>query len=334
MSSSSGSTFLTAVNLFQSAAHEQKLPSGLVEREGSIGSMNSTPLPFRQPSISKRKPHSPRNRTYTAPSLYAAFEKSLSDDTQTDHRSRAISSPDPLSFSGSFMQNRSLPASIAQRQCHANAQNKSEIRPGCILPGPAYTTNPFELGSVKAYTVSGSPAWFCRHDRLVIFDGIQTHPESGVKTFLCRTSKGLEAARKQCPRESVYVDLACDHCTEMLGRKKWAYVARVRRLSVCHNCRERCLQEEENKRVEVAKDAEMKIRRDSFLVESPPTTIGNFDGPNNNTNDLRNVRSERQLRGMVALSVDESPDVQHPIGLESPSSKIRKVKSEQRLPQT
>lgn len=329
MSSGSVTTFMTAVNLFQAAAHDQKLPSGLVEREGAAGSMNSTPLPFRQPSRSKRAPLSPsRNRTYTAPSLYAAFEKSLSDDSQTENRSRAISSPETRSFSESFMQNRSLTTSTASKQCHASSPLRNLVEPGCILPGPARSTNPFELGSLRASTASGSPAWFCRHDKLVIFDGIQTQPKSGAKTFLCRTSKGLEVARKDCPKESVHVDLSCQHCKDMLGKGKWVYEAKVRRLSVCGSCRDRCLQEDEKQRVALAKkEVEMKGRRDSFLAESPPLPGAKLQLPESGSKDLRKIRSDCQLRGCDG---PRQPN-HHDIIPSSPSKEIRKSRSEMQL---
>ncbi|KAF2432830.1 hypothetical protein EJ08DRAFT_608720, partial [Tothia fuscella] len=167
------------------------------------------------------------------------------------------------------MPNRALPTQISK--CHAHMQQpKTPISDGCILPGPARSANPFETGSVRASTASGCPAWYCRHDQLVIFDGIQTHPKSGVKTFLCRTSKGLEVARKHCPKERVYVNLTCGHCKDMLGKSKWIFEARVRQLSVCVKCRERCLREEETmmKTTRRQNDVEMKDRRDSFLTDS------------------------------------------------------------------
>jgi hypothetical protein len=326
----STTTFMTAVNpfkKFQSAAQEQKeLPSGLVEREGvAIG---GSPLPSRSLSTAK-KPLTSRNRTYTSPSLYSQFEKTLPQETESDTRSRAVSSPDNTSFANSFMRTSTRP----QQQHRPWGPPKTPTDPGCILPGPARAINPFEIASVQACTVAGAPAWWCRHDKLVIFDGYRTDKETGIKKWITRTSKGLEASRKRCAKESVQVDLSCEHCRSMLGKKKWVYEVRVCELSVCRTCKARC--EKEQAKKDKKREDELKSRRDSFLASGPP--VLDIIPPENK--DLRRIHSDGYLRGSIAGPVGWSIDeILHgkaqPVStthLDTPGKELRSWKSQQQL---
>jgi hypothetical protein len=328
MFSASTTTFMTTVNpfkKFQSAAQEQKeLPSGLVERESAT--TGGTPLPFRHASVKKPTPLQARSRTFTSPSLYATFEKSLHQDSETESRSRAVSSPEGSSFANSFMR---TPLSPPQhRHWRPPCSPKTPIDPGCILPGPARTVNPFEITSVRASTLAGAPAWWCRHDKLVIFDGSRTDIETGVKKWITRTSKGLEASRKSCPKENVHIEVNCAHCRTMLGKDKWVYQARVCELSVCKMCKERCAKEQERKEKK-RKEEEVKNRRDSFLAQGPPPEVHLPD------KDLRKIHSEGHLRGTMNWSIDEilqskglSESTAH---LDVPAKEVRRWQSQQQL---
>ncbi|KAF2011873.1 hypothetical protein BU24DRAFT_329872, partial [Aaosphaeria arxii CBS 175.79] len=121
---------------------------------------------------------------------------------------------------------------------------------GCILPGPATsgTGSLKVMGTtdVKARTEkSGRPAWWCKFDKLVVFDGVVVDDESGETKFLTRTSKGLTIARRRGDCETVVVPMDCQHCCEMLNRTEWKYDVRVCKRSVCWDCKERCRWESE-----------------------------------------------------------------------------------------
>jgi hypothetical protein len=319
-------TVMTAVNpfkKFQTAAHEQKeLPSGLQERESAT--IGGTPLPLRKHSVKKPTPLTSRNRTYTSPSLYTTFEKSLSPEV--DSRSRSVSSPENSSFAESFMRTSIRPQQ--HRQWHSDYHPKTPMDPGCILPGPARTINPFEMASVQASTLAGSPAWWCRHDKLVILDGFRTDEESGARRWITRTSKGLEAARRTCAKERVQVELSCAHCRTMLGRDKWVYAARVCELSVCRECKLRCQAEQEKK--DKKRGEELRSRRDSFLTHSPPAVELHLV----DNKDLRKVHSEGYLRGMTDRSIDEILHGQaqpESTQLDLPAKEVRRWRSQQQI---
>ena len=42
---------------------------------------------------------------------------------------------------------------------------------GCILPGPSVPPETFTSTSMSARTEAERPAWWCRVDKLVVFDG-------------------------------------------------------------------------------------------------------------------------------------------------------------------
>jgi hypothetical protein len=319
---------MTAVNpfkKFQSAAHEQKeLPSGLQERESTT--IGGTPLPFRKPSVKKPTPLTSRNRTYTSPSLYATFEKSLPQDSDSESRSRSVSSPENSSFVDTFMKSQGRVQH--RRQWHPDFRPKTPMDPGCILPGPARTMNPFEITSVQASTSAGSPAWWCRHDKLVILDGFRTDGKTGDRKWITRTSKGLEAARKTCAVACVQIELSCAHCRTMLGRDKWVYAARVCELSVCKECKMRCQKEQDKKDKKRAE--QLKSRRDSFLAQGPP--VMEVHPPDNK--DLRKIHSDGYLRGTTERSIDEilhgKPHLDH-AQLEVPMKEVRRWRSQQQI---
>jgi hypothetical protein len=141
---------------------------------------------------------------------------------------------------------------------------------GCILPGPGAQVAAFTSASVRARTSHGRPAWWCKVDALVVFDGISN---STVQT---RTSKGLSIARRRGDTEVVVIPLDCAHCQTMLNRTEWKYDVQVCRRGVCGECRERCRwereQEVEEQRKEEAKEQKEvkeggRVRADSVLQD-------------------------------------------------------------------
>jgi hypothetical protein len=111
---------------------------------------------------------------------------------------------------------------------------------GCMLPGPGAQTEAFTSTSVRAKTEAGGrPAWWCKFDKLVVFDGVE-RLASGEARLKTRTSKGLSIARRLGDLETVVIPLDCSHCHEMLNRHEWKYDMRVCKRSVCWDCKERC----------------------------------------------------------------------------------------------
>jgi hypothetical protein len=122
---------------------------------------------------------------------------------------------------------------------------------GCILPGPAAQIAAFLSSNVRARTEKhGKPAWWCKFDKLVVFDGViegvTEDSEHGGMKFRTRSSKGLSIARRRGDTESVVIPLECEHCQGMLRRSEWKYDVQVCRRGICWGCRERCRWEVEN----------------------------------------------------------------------------------------
>ncbi|KAF2878022.1 hypothetical protein BDV95DRAFT_624617 [Massariosphaeria phaeospora] len=136
---------------------------------------------------------------------------------------------------------------------------------GCILPGPAAQMGAFTGSSVRARTENGRPAWWCKIDKLVVFDGAEEQ-DIGETNFYTRTSKGLSAARRRGETETVIIPMDCSHCQEMLNRREWKYDIQVCKRSVCWDCGERCRWElsEEHKSI-----AEEEDGRPAEKTQSP-----------------------------------------------------------------
>ena len=113
---------------------------------------------------------------------------------------------------------------------------------GCILPGPARSHLPIQLSSISAKTASGSPAWWCKCNKLVVVDGTYTTP-SGTTVALLRTSRGLGVSRRKCEKDTVTIELPCEHCREMFGRRRaLRFETRLRQAGVCKNCRAKAME--------------------------------------------------------------------------------------------
>lgn len=130
-------------------------------------------------------------------------------------------------------------------------------RNGCLLPGPAGQIEAFTSTSVRARTEAGGrPAWWCKSDRLVVFDGIDIQ-EDGEMKIHTRTSKGLSIARRRGDTEMIVIPMDCEHCQEMLNRHEWKYDIQVCKRSVCWDCKERCKWEREQ---EIKQQGETRSR--------------------------------------------------------------------------
>lgn len=139
---------------------------------------------------------------------------------------------------------------------------------GCMLPGPGGQTEAFTSTSVRARTEAGGrPAWWCKFDKLVVFDGVEAQSD-GAQRMGTRTSKGLSIARRRGDLETVVIPLDCAHCQDMLNRHEWKYDMRVCRRSVCWDCRERCKWElEQEKNASTPRADANRERADSMLQD-------------------------------------------------------------------
>lgn len=147
----------------------------------------------------------------------------------------------------------------------------SPPRDGCLLPGPAGQVDAFTSTSVRARTAGGRPAWWCKVDKLVVFDGMDVQKDGSAKT-LTRTSKGLSIARRRGDTVTVVIPMNCAHCQEMLNRHEWKYDIQVCKRSVCWDCKERCRWELEQEAEEIMKSRDAagegnRDRADSVLQD-------------------------------------------------------------------
>lgn len=170
---------------------------------------------------------------------------------------------------------------------------------GCILPYP----HPFQASSIQGETNNGTPAWWCSHDKLVIFDGITIDNKTGEPSALTRTSKGLKIATKDGTTEVAQLPLDCDHCKRLLGRDVWVFAAKVCPRSVCKDCKEICRQIHARTSVGVhASAAEIRtIRRNSREEQPNQESEERTDDvfPNNN-----NIPADAQT---IASTLGEQP---------------------------
>jgi len=142
---------------------------------------------------------------------------------------------------------------------------------GCWLPGPGAQVGAFISTSVRARTEAGNrPAWWCKVDKLVVFDGIDASSDGDMKIHT-RSSKGLSIARRRGDMETIVIPMDCAHCQEMLNRHEWKYDMRVCKRSVCWDCKERCKWESKQEKLvseETAGRAEgNRYRADSVLQD-------------------------------------------------------------------
>ncbi|KAF9696273.1 hypothetical protein EKO04_005722 [Ascochyta lentis] len=146
---------------------------------------------------------------------------------------------------------------------------------GCMLPGPGAQTEAFTSTSVRARTEAGGrPAWWCKFDKLVVFDGIEQQADGEIR-LKTRTSKGLSIARRLGDLETVVIPLDCAHCHEMLNRHEWKYDMRVCKRGVCWDCKERCkweLEQEKMASVNTPRTEANRERADSMLQDEQSRT--------------------------------------------------------------
>ncbi|KAJ4374916.1 hypothetical protein N0V83_001994 [Neocucurbitaria cava] len=138
------------------------------------------------------------------------------------------------------------PPSMGKKKSSANGGG------GCLMPSPGgQSPEAFRSTSIRARTEAGGrPAWWCKFDKLVVFDGIDvdTNGKGDEPTFRTRTSKGLSIARRRGSQETIVIPMDCAHCQVMLNRVEWKYDVRVCKRGVCWECRARCRWEVEQER--------------------------------------------------------------------------------------
>lgn len=165
---------------------------------------------------------------------------------------------------------------------------------GCILPGPAAQMEAFTGKDVCAQTESGKSAWWCKVDKVVVFDALEGS-EDGVATFQTRSSKGLSVARRRGDRETVIIPMDCQHCQQMLNRSEWKYDIQVCKRRVCWDCKERC-------RWEHARKRDMEKTQDKKLDEAEIQTEGNRVRADSVLQDDK-VQEDEDLMKIVGIEI-------------------------------
>ncbi|KAF1916052.1 hypothetical protein BDU57DRAFT_496198 [Ampelomyces quisqualis] len=169
----------------------------------------------------------------------------------------ALRSPTQL-----LQQRLSAPSGTEKRESKVHAFVPPQpSRNGCLMPGPAGQMASFASTSVRAQTQGGRPAWWCKNDKLVVFDGIEVQAD-GIEKVLTRTSKGLSIARRRGDTETIIVPMTCAHCQDMLHRTEWKQEVQVCRRSICWDCKERCKWEVKQENKELTEKDDMVANRD------------------------------------------------------------------------
>jgi hypothetical protein len=255
-------------------------------RPSSIVSNDNAPLRSRVTSLSKSSTPSPQ-RTNSITRLQRPAELNLGFGSAAD----SVKPKSELDLRYDLIRNSKTQSKAALRSPTQLLQDRLNMSPskkdteekvrvftppratlnGCVLPGPGAQTEAFTSTSVRARTEAGGhPAWWCKFDKLVVFDGIDEI--GGELRFRTRTSKGLTIAKRRGDLETVVIPLDCTHCHEMLNRHEWKSDMRVCKRSVCWDCKERCKWEFEQEKMMAAATPRAETNReraDSVLQDEP-----------------------------------------------------------------
>lgn len=258
-------------------------------RPNSIISNDNTPLRSRVTSLSK--PSTPSSqRTNSITRLQRPAELNLGFGGTAD----SVKSRSELDLRYDLIRNSKTQSKAALRSPTQLLQDRLNMSPnkknakerirvftppratvnGCVMPGPGVHSEAFTSTSVRAKTEAGGrPAWWCKFDKLVVFDGVDQ--VDGELRFRTRTSKGLTIAKRRGDLETVVIPLDCTHCHEMLNRHQWKSDMRVCKRSVCWDCKERCKWESEQEKmmnVATPRTDVNRERADSVLQDGPESS--------------------------------------------------------------
>lgn len=264
--------------------------SPIQSRPSSIVSNENTPLRSRVASLSKPTTTSPQ-RANSIARLQRPAELNLGFNSAVD----PAKPKSELDMRYDLIRNSKTQSKAALRSPTQLLQDRLNMSPkkknieekvriftpprgtvnGCLLPGPGAQAEAFTSTSVRAKTEAGGrPAWWCKFDKLVVFDGIEIHADGDLR-MRTRTSKGLTIARRRGDLETVVIPLDCAHCHEMLNRHEWKYDMRVCARSVCWDCKERCKWEYEQEKmatVATPRTDANRERADSMLQDEHSRT--------------------------------------------------------------
>ncbi|KAF2267451.1 hypothetical protein CC78DRAFT_541691 [Lojkania enalia] len=262
-----------------------------------LSDSEAEPTPSKQSSVPSKHGSSPSKSSTTSTSastetgstprrLRRPAELDLSNPTSSTDRPKSELELRFDQIRNSSSQNRATlksPTQLLKDRLNLSPKKEKEERVrvftpprpmlnGCILPPPQAQLTPFSGSSVCARTEKTTrPAWWCKVDRVVIFDGVDESLDGeGNEMFMTRSSKGLSIARRKGDLETVVIPMDCEHCREMLNRDEWKYDVRVCKRGVCWECLERCRweMEEERRRTEAGEALEeRRVRADSLLED-------------------------------------------------------------------
>lgn len=216
-----------------------------------------------------------RQRNNTEPSLYSKLDQSVALTSPSADHQRAVSSPENLSFTDSFMKTsvRQLPKPRLAPSLASTERPPTPVDPGCLLPGPNRSLLPLDMTrSIKPKAASGGSVWYCRYDKLVIFDGIHAGNGDSSRKLITRSSRGLDISRKNCPKEKITIGLPCTHCQGLLKRRTWVFEERMLQCRVCKGCQARCWKEWETGQETARSEVNPPAPVDQLLTISRPPT--------------------------------------------------------------
>ncbi|OAL51805.1 hypothetical protein IQ07DRAFT_586154 [Pyrenochaeta sp. DS3sAY3a] len=229
--------------------------------------MSDEPLPSRTTSLSSKL--APSFKSATTPQRTESNARRLRRPAELNLSSTAATKPrTELEMRYDMMRNSKTQSKAALRSPTELLRERLNMSPkkkrheekvhvftppkatlnGCLMPGPGTQTDAFVSTSVRARTeAGGKPAWWCKFDKLVVFDGVEVQDDGELKIHT-RTSKGLSIARRRGDMETIVIPMDCAHCQEMLNRHEWKYDMQVCKRSVCWDCKARCSWELEQER--------------------------------------------------------------------------------------
>lgn len=223
------------------------------EKEGVTNRFAAAQKLFKDQAASSPQPPTPapitRQLTNTGASLYTKLDFSVSSNSPPADQDSTTLNLDKTSFTDAFMKTRTrqIPKPITAAALPSSQAPPTLVHSGCILLGPRRALQPLDVTSqTSARTPTGAPAWYCRHDKLVIFDGFRATGDGAAK-LITRSSRGLDMARRNCSKMTIRVEVPCRHCQELLKRKTSAF-ERMLECSVCKGCQDRCLMEWEKRK--------------------------------------------------------------------------------------
>ena len=245
-------------------SHDSPNPTAPSEKQQATARFNSAQKLFqRQSSVCEQtvsqmsRIELSRSRTSTISSISTGSERSYHSISTGGYRSRTSSdAPSSIEDTSSIMGPSVVQFPSSGHQLVHSSDPLAPVDEGCILLGPRRSLVPLDVTQqIQASTTNGSPVWYCRRDKLVVFEGVRVDSGLGVKRLITRSSRGLAFSRRNCEKLSIRVEIPCHHCQAVLKRSSWVFHEQVLETRVCRACQDRCWAEWERQKVQQLEDA-------------------------------------------------------------------------------